>query len=48
MEVASKSELFLCVNEISWDGDAVDALAKDGLTFVNLLHIDLNVVRSPT
>jgi len=47
MEVASKSELFLCVNGISLDGDAMDALAKDGLTFANLLRIDLDVVRSP-
>jgi len=29
---------------ILWDGHAADALAKNGLTFANLLHIDLNVV----
>jgi hypothetical protein len=44
MEVASKSDLFLGVNELSWDGHAADALAKNGLTFANLLRIDLDVV----
>ena len=28
MEVASKSDLFLGVNELSWDGHVADALAK--------------------
>jgi len=44
MEVASKSYLFLGVNGLSWDGHAADALAKNGLTFANLLRIDLNVI----
>jgi hypothetical protein len=43
MEVASKSDLFLGMNELSWDGHAADALAKNELTFANLLRIDLNV-----